>query len=127
MFKKACSFFLLCCIFCTSCKSQSDKEVISVDGKHMVANVLGKDVQLIDVRTSREYNAGHIEGAINYNVMDKERFMEQISALNKNEPVYLYCKAGVRSKNAAELLKEEGFVKIFDYSGGYADWKKSKN
>lgn len=88
----------------------------------MKAETRGKDVQLVDVRTPREYELGHIDGAINYNVKDSLTFLKQISVLNKKKPVYLYCKMGGRSNKAAQILKEKGFLTIFDYSGGYDDW-----
>jgi len=88
----------------------------------MKTDVVGKNVQLIDVRTMEEYEAGHIDDALNFNIIDSETFVKQIENLNKNEPVYLYCKMGGRSSRAADILKEKGFTKICDYSGGYNDW-----
>jgi rhodanese-related sulfurtransferase len=35
----------------------------------------------------------------------------------------VYCAAGGRSENAAELLKEWGFKEIYDLEGGYNAWK----
>ena len=109
-----------------SCKSGSAQEIVSIDRQYMMKEVIGKEVQLIDVRSQTEYNAGHIDDAVNINIKNRKRFLKQIETLDKDKPVYLYCKAGVRSRNAGELLRMEGFQKIFDYSGGYDDWKKSK-
>ncbi|WP_435624298.1 rhodanese-like domain-containing protein [Flagellimonas sp.] len=111
---------------CLLCKSCTGQEVVRVNQQQLKDHAIGKNVQLVDVRTSKEYEQGHIEGALNFDVMDRKKFMDQIEKLDKNTPVYLYCKSGVRSRNAAELLKLEGFDQIFDYSGGYDDWKKSK-
>ena len=115
-------FMLAICISCTSGFAQ---EIVSIDRQFMIKEVIGKEVQLVDVRSQAEYKAGHIDDAVNINVMNRERFLEQIETLDKDKPVYLYCKAGVRSRNAGELLRMEGFQKIFDYSGGYDDWEKS--
>lgn len=78
--------------------------------------------QLIDVRTSREFASGFIAGAknIDYN---GDSFDKQIKKLDKNKPVLVYCAAGGRSENAAELLKEWGFKEVYDLIGGYNDWK----
>ena len=84
--------------------------------------VKGNNVQLVDVRTPEEYAAGYIGEAVNYNIIDSETFLRQIEGLDKEEPVYLYCKMGGRSNRAAILLKEKGFTAIYDYSGGYNDW-----
>ncbi len=125
MYKTICNFIVLTSFLCFSCSSGLGQKVARIDHQDMVKNVVGKKVQLVDVRTSQEYGEGHIEGAININVMENTLFKEQINSLSKEEPVYLYCKSGVRSKRAAEILEKEGFQKIFDYSGGYDDWKKS--
>jgi len=81
-----------------------------------------ENVQLIDVRTMEEYEAHHIGEAVNFNIIDRKTFVDQIKDLDKEKPVYVYCKIGGRSKRAAKLLKEKGFLKIYDYSGGYNDW-----
>ena len=91
-----------------SCQPQTSK-IAKVDKVFLEQEVLGKKAQLIDVRTPVEYDSGHIEGAVNYNIIDSETFLSQISVLDKNQPVYVYCKMGGRSNRAAQLLKEHGF------------------
>ena len=103
-------------------QSKPKSDITKIDKTFLQENVIEKEVQLVDVRTSEEYESGHIEGAVNYNIIDSQRFLTQIENLDKEEPVYLYCKMGERSDRAAKLLKEKGFTKIFDYSGGYNDW-----
>ncbi|MEM9647186.1 MAG: rhodanese-like domain-containing protein [Bacteroidota bacterium] len=93
-----------------------------IDKTTLEQMAIGQDVQLIDVRTPEEYNLGYIGDAINFDINNQEQFLEQIASLDKEEPVYLYCKMGGRSNRAAELMKEKGFKKIYDYSGGYQDW-----
>ena len=78
--------------------------------------------QLIDVRTPREFSNGFIEGAknIDYN---GDSFEKQMKKLDKTKPVLVYCAAGGRSENAAELLQEWGFKEVYDLEGGYNGWK----
>jgi rhodanese-related sulfurtransferase len=78
--------------------------------------------QLIDVRTPREFSNGFIEGAknIDYN---GDTFEKQMKKLDKTKPVLVYCAAGGRSENAAELLQEWGFKEVYDLEGGYNGWK----
>ncbi len=107
-----------------SCKPKSEKGITKVDKAFMQETVVGKDVQLIDVRTPEEFNSGNIDGAVNYNIINQETFLKQIENLDKDKPVYLYCRMGGRSNRAARLLKREGFTQIFDFSGGYNAWVK---
>jgi len=105
-----------------SCHSQNERVIERIDKATMQTDVVGKDVQLIDVRTPREFNDGHIDDARNFDLSQQKVFLEQINILVKNRPVYLYCTVGARSGYAAKILKEKGFTKVYDYSGGYYDW-----
>ena len=118
--------YILIFILFLACQTNKAQTIQIVDKAVIKTQVIGKKVQLIDVRTPEEYAAGNIDNAVNYNIANEDTFLIQIQKLNKNLPVYLYCKAGVRSNKAAKLLKEEGFTKIFDYAGGYSDWIKSQ-
>ena len=120
------SFVLLFILQLTACDSQQKATISKLDKDAFSEAVIGKEVQLIDVRTLEEYEAGHIGNAINFDIFDGDNFLKQISTLDKDEPVYLYCKMGGRSNRAAEILKTEGFTKIYDYSGGYNDWSTNQ-
>jgi phage shock protein E len=85
-------------------------------------NSVNKDILLIDVRTPEEFASGHLENAVNMNYFDSD-FDAQLKTLDKNKVVYLYCKSGRRSANAAEKLENMGFVKIYDLEGGTLNWQ----
>ncbi len=80
-----------------------------------------KKIQLIDVRTPQEFNSGHIEGAKNIDFYSKT-FNVEFSKLEKEQPVYLYCKSGNRSRLAGNKLMDLGFKQIYDLEGGYLNW-----
>ena len=68
---------------------------------------------IIDVRATDEFAAGHLDGAVNYNVEDGT--LEQaLSNLNPNANYVVYCRSGRRSAIAADLMKENGFTQIAD-------------
>ena len=115
---------LLITVLGFSCQNNTTGITV-VDKTFLEKEVIGKDVQLVDVRTQEEYEAGHIDDAVNFNIIDNETFLSQIQTLDKQQPVYLYCKMGGRSNRAANIMKENGFTQIFDYSGGYNDWVKN--
>lgn len=79
-------------------------------------------VQLVDVRTAREFTAGHIANAVNIDLHQKQRFLERFAKMDKNKPIYLYCRSGARSQQAARMLVGMGFGKIYDLRGGYLRW-----
>ena len=78
--------------------------------------------QLIDVRTKEEFSTSHLKGAQNICLTDNN-FNKKIKLLDKNKPVYVYCKKGVRSADAAKKLKKMGFTKIYDMEGGIILWE----
>ena len=79
--------------------------------------------QLVDVRTPEEYDAGKIGEAINLNFYD-DNFKTEIAKLKKEEPVLVYCKAGGRSKKAADIMVELGFKEIYELEKGYSSWEQ---
>jgi len=79
------------------------------------------NAQLIDVRTPEEYNQGHLKGALNYNINSSE-FENQLSKLDKNKPVLVYCLSGGRSGSAAEIMADKGFTEVYNMQGGIMKW-----
>lgn len=71
---------------------------------------------LVDVRTPEEYNVGHLKYAknIDYKAPD---FKKNISGLDKNKTVYLYCRSGNRSGKAADTLKTLGYSSYYNIGG----------
>ena len=68
---------------------------------------------IIDVRTTEEFAAGHLDGAVNYNVEDGT--LEQaLPSLDPNANYVVYCRSGRRSAVAADLMKDKGFTQIAD-------------
>ncbi|MDQ8006052.1 MAG: rhodanese-like domain-containing protein [Pedobacter sp.] len=86
---------------------------------------LKKNIQLIDVRTEKEFAEQHIEKAVNVNIEDIN-FEKAVQSLDKGKPVYLYCRSGKRSSKAAKKLDSLGFQKIYDLEGGINSWNKKK-
>ena len=101
-----------------------DQQVVELINPKDLNAKLG-DIQLIDIRTPREYTSGYIKGAININFFDRN-FMDQMSKLNKEKEVYIYCRSGNRTGKAAARLKEQGFTKIYDLQGGILNWNRNK-
>lgn len=79
---------------------------------------------ILDVRTPDEWADGIIAGAEKINFYD-DNFAQQIEKLDKTTPVYLYCRSGGRSANAADILKEKGFTKVYNLDGGITSWQNN--
>lgn len=78
-------------------------------------------VQLIDVRTPDEFQAGAIEAANNIDYNDPN-FETNINKLDKNIPVLIYCRSGGRSSKALKVFETNGFMHVLELEGGYLNW-----
>ena len=118
-------FFLLFPILIFSQEIDSFYELVSYDiYKNKIST---KDALVFDVRTTEEFNLGHIKGSINIDYYDEKLFVDFFEKINKTKPIYIYCRSGNRSKKSSEILKKIGFVKVYDLLGGYKNWIKNSN
>lgn len=84
---------------CSSKKEQSELDKIIAENNYVI----------IDVRTEKEYNEGHVKGSINI-PYDK---LEENETLDKNKTILVYCKSGNRSKIAYTTLTNMGY-QVYD-------------
>ncbi|MDC6366229.1 MULTISPECIES: rhodanese-like domain-containing protein [Flavobacteriaceae] len=110
---------ILSFLFGGSDSSDSIKVLSKEDYKKGITK--GK-VQLVDVRTPREYGSGHIKGAKNVDFFQRSSFEAAFSKFDKTKPVYVYCQSGNRSQKAAKRLINMGFLEVYDLRGGYRAW-----
>ena len=77
-----------------------------------------KDPQVIilDVRTPQEFAEGHLEGAIPLPLDDLEKDAAALLP-DKTAEILVVCRSGVRSRIAAGMLAEMGYVNVFDAGG----------
>ena len=110
-----------------NCKGQSNKTAQNLDVKTFASKLKSiNNPQLIDVRTPDEFASEHIENAVNIN-WNGDNFIEKISKYDKSKPIFVYCKVGGRSQQAANKLAELGFKEIYNLEGGIMKWNISEN
>ena len=81
------------------------------------------DPQLVDVRTPAEYAEGHLPGAILIDIREKT-FDSLIQQLDNSRPVFVYCRVGRRSLEAAKVLEKKRFKVVYNLEGGIIAWKE---
>lgn len=113
--------FVLLFIFTTAGFAQTTTGIEVIEPKEFEQEIQQENIQFIDVRTPKEYKEGHIEGAKNIDFLGED-FLKQFSKLDKEKPVYIYCRSGNRSAKASEKLSAEGFENVIDLKGGYKAW-----
>ena len=80
---------------------------------------------LLDVRTDREFAMGHIRGATQIDFY-RDDFQEELAKLDPNVPVYVYCRSGNRSGQAAKLMKSMRFQTVYNLEGGIGAWAREQ-
>jgi len=83
-----------------------------------------KNFILLDVRTPDEFNEGHLSNAININFND-DNFNTEVSKLNKEKAIMIYCLSGGRSSSAASEMGKHGFNIIYNLKGGILAWRNA--
>jgi len=78
-------------------------------------------IYFIDVRTPSEFADGHIDSAINIDLNSPD-FISNIEKLDRDNVYIIYCRTGVRSAIASQIMVESGFLRINNMTGGYLDW-----
>ncbi len=79
------------------------------------------DALLIDVRELDEWEAGHIEGARHVALSDLKQGKIP-NDLPQDQDIILYCLKGIRSMHAAQILRAQGYLNLWNMSGGYEIW-----
>ena len=104
------------------CQGQPSKTVQTIDVKTYAEKLkTTENPQLLDVRTPEEFSAEHIDNATNVN-WNSDDFVTKASKYEKTKPVFVYCKVGGRSAQAANKLAEMGFKEIYNLEGGILKW-----
>lgn len=78
-----------------------------------------EDVIILDVRTKEEYEEGHIKGAVN---VPNEEIASITLPYAKDDRIFVYCRSGNRSRQAAQTLVELGYTNIINF-GGITTWQ----
>lgn len=79
----------------------------------------GSGAWLVDVRTNAEYIQGHLPGSLN---VPLDQLPQTATSWSKTQAIIVYCATGGRSAEAATYLAGQGFRKVYDLSGGIANW-----
>jgi thioredoxin len=118
---------LLLSILFISCNGQTSNAVNTIDAKSFAEKLkTNEDPQLLDVRTPEEYIVEHIGNAKNVN-WNGDDFVAKVNSYDKSKPIFVYCKVGGRSAQAANKLAELGFKEIYNLNGGIMKWNAENN
>ncbi len=83
-----------------------------------------KKYRFIDARDESDYNAGHVQGAMNIPFHEIEKFKDRLNGLPKDQVYVTYCSAACDvSIDMAYYMAKMGFKKVYIFHGGWDEWK----
>jgi rhodanese-related sulfurtransferase len=94
------------------------REVSSLEASQMIQS---DRPYILDVRTPREYNGGHLKGSVLIPVQQLQARLNQLAGY-KDKQILIYCATGNRSTVASKILIDNGFSNIVNMRYGIVDW-----
>ncbi len=104
--------------------SSSTNGATIVDIKEFKKLLKDKNTQIIDVRTEKEYNNGHIKGVENIVLTELEK---NLVKFDSSKTIVIHCQSGARAAIAHSVLEKNGIQNVKIYSGGINEWKQKGN
>ncbi len=83
-----------------------------------------KKTVVLDVRTPKEYAAGHIADAKNIDFQSPD-FEKNLGLLDRKPTYLVHCASGGRSTKSLEVFKKLGFTAVAHLDGGFQAWEKA--
>ena len=96
------------------------KNLSNQEWQEMTANDDNKVI--LDVRTDEEFADGIIPGAEQLDIYQPQEFMEGVQKMDASKNYYVYCRAGSRSVQACQIMKQSGIDNLYNLTGGYSNW-----
>ncbi len=118
------STIILFVAFFQSCNSNSQSAAAVQDIDQAQLQKMAKDPNtiIIDVRTDMEVQGGYIDGTTLFIDFYASDFKAKVAALDKSKKYIVYCHAGGRSAEAAEIMIKKGFKHVYNLEGGFSGW-----
>ena len=114
--------FVLTVAFFVSCGDTNSQIIEDVNAEKFHQLIEEGEGIIIDVRTSQEFNSGHIIDATNIDYYSED-FLDKLEIVRKDIPIYVYCRSGGRSSSAASKMEKLGFAKVYNLIGGIGTWQ----
>jgi len=115
---------LLVSILISSCAIGQITNDIDID--EFRKKMASQNYVLVDVRTEKEFDDGHIENALNIDYFSTT-FSDEISNIGLERPVLVYCRSGNRSGKSMRIMSDLGFKEVYNLIGGIKGWKAKNN
>ncbi len=88
--------------------------------KNDLQKMIKNGAYLVDVRTTEEYNEGHVQGSVN---IPLDKIEENFDSFKNKKQIIVFCRSGQRSQMAKEILEKNGIKNVIN-GGSWIDVAK---
>ncbi|MEQ8486571.1 MAG: rhodanese-like domain-containing protein [Pseudomonadales bacterium] len=113
------TFVLLLALFI---RNETRRGGRSVTAQQLVDMVNRENAVVLDVRDRKEYQAGHIVGAVNVPFANLGARIDELKKY-QSRPLVVTCKMGQHAGAAGTQLRKAGFENVTRLTGGMAEWR----
>jgi rhodanese-related sulfurtransferase len=123
----ACALLAALTLAMTSCgDSRPSDQLQSMGTAELAERIRAKNAPFVlDVRSRREYAAGHIPGAVNIPYSKLPLRLDQLGS-DKSVEVIVYCQTGQLAASAKDLLALAGYTNVRDLEGHMRAWRRAR-
>ncbi|MFO7874954.1 MAG: rhodanese-like domain-containing protein [Desulfovermiculus sp.] len=89
------------------------------EAQKLINDVSARDLNIVDVRQSKEYEQGHIPGS---RLVPLPELGDRLDELDPEQSTLVYCATGMRSSSAAQILARQGYKTVYNLEGGFKAW-----
>jgi len=111
---------LTSCVYAGTSTSSTYEDITVAEAQQLISK--NGNLIILDVRTQSEYDSGHIPNAI---LVPVGELVDRLGELDKTKTILAYCRIGVRSVQASEILMDSGFSKVCNLEGGIIAWQEA--
>jgi rhodanese-related sulfurtransferase len=113
------SFVVLLALFI---RNEMNRGGAGISAQKLVDLVNREEAVVVDLRDKKEFDLGHLVGAVNVPYSALESRIDELSKY-RERPVVLICKMGQHAGTAGTMLRKKGFANVSRLTGGFMEWR----
>lgn len=113
------SFAILLALFI---RNEMNRGGTGISTQKLVDMVNREDAVVVDLRDKKEFDQGHLVGAVNVPYASIETRVDELTRY-KERPLVLICRMGQHAGTAGTILRKKGFANVSRLNGGFMEWR----
>ena len=111
---------LTSCVYAPASTSSAYEDITVAEAQQLISE--NGNLIILDVRAQSEYDSGHIPNAI---LIPVGELVDRLGELDRTKTILVYCRSGVRSVQASEILMDSAFFQVRNLEDGIIAWQEA--